>query len=251
MTNFFRTPLYFFLCFFLFASCSKSKEEGIPENTCDYVKSWAVLDYAGKPVNLTYFTYDKNGKVTSIKSDGQNKTTFSYSKNSITVDAVEFDGRQSKAIYNLDGNGHVISSSIYNFNCKYDAEGFLISFDRPGTDPNGGVTYVNMRLSYKDGNLVKITAPEPYYSGQVSDITYDNKPAQSCSGLNTPLKLTGLLGRDEAVLVHAGFFGKASKNLVKQITFTTYGYPTEMISSFDAKGRVTSMNGVVYTYQCD
>jgi hypothetical protein len=251
MKNVLKASFLYALCVTICVSCSKKTEESIPENKCDYVNSWGFLDYAGKPTHVTYFTYDNNGRVTSLKSDGLIKSTFQYSKNSITVDAVEFDGSQSKRTYNLDGNGHITSDSKYSYNCKYDSQGYLIAFDKPSISPNGAISYTPFQFTYKDGNLVKITAPEPYYSGQVSDITYYDKPAQSCSGLNTPLFLTGFVGRDQAMLVHAGYFGKASKNLVNEIKFSSNSYISPIPRTYDNKGRVILTNGVVYTYQCD
>jgi len=251
MKSVLKASLLYTFCIIICISCSKKNEQTIPENKCDYLKSWAFLDYAGKPVNISYFEYDNNGRVTSMKGEGLIKTTLQYNKNTIIIDAVEFDGSQSKSTYSLDGNGYITSNSQYNYNCRYDSQGYLIAFDRPSTSPNGGISYTTFRFSYKDGNLVKITAPEPYYSGQVSDITYQDKPAQSCSGLNSSLFLTGFLGPKEAILAHGGYFGKTSRNLVKEVTFSSNGYPTPILHNYDSKDRVISTNSVVYTYECD
>jgi len=224
----------------------------MPEDKCDFVKEWHIFDYWGKPTMNTTFIYDSQGRIIHVDGEDQNQSTFTYTKTTIKLDATAFDGEKTAMIFYLDGKGRITHTDKYSHNCKYDAEGHLISYRIPygynGTI-NGYTTYT---LGYENGNLVKITAAEPGVTHGNVDLSYLDKPAQENMGYNSPLYLSGMLGaRDYFLLIQGGYFGKTSKNLLKAIDFHDGYTRADTEYTFDAKGRVQKTQFFGFKYQCD
>lgn len=247
-----------FFCLFVIAivivfnSCSKKKDEQDPQNTCNYVKEWVTYNYWDKVPGTTKFTYDSKGRVVFVKGDGLNQSSFTYTNNTIELNATNIYGINTKLTFYLDNQNRITGTNYFDNDCKYNSEGYLISYRSPATYNDKIVGYTVYTLIYQDGNLVKVTAPDPKVSGGNVDFEYFDKPAQDCLGYNSPLYIGGPLGeRDYFILIPAGFFGKPSKSLLKSVNLNEQNGPFSRKYQFDSKGRIIREGNYGFSYQCD
>ena len=201
-------------------SCSKGNEQEKQDN-CDNIVE--VLDYHPyeNPVYQTtaIFKYDDQGRIMSVKGVGQNIAEYTYYNDSIVLVAKSYDGKDISETYYLDGKKRITRTKRYNYNYKYDSEGFLISYEAPyGTTPGQIDGYVPFNLRYEEGNLVEVYTNRPDLSQKHVTFTYYDEENQDLQGYNSPLHLSQVIyDRNTFFLVKAGFFGRQSKNLAKTV----------------------------------
>jgi hypothetical protein len=241
-----------FLTFFI--SCSKKDGTEKPENVCDRITevlSYRPYDNPQYQTTAT-FTNDEQGRLKSVKGEGQNTSEYTYYNDRIELKAKDVFGNDISATYYLDNAKRIVRTKSYDNDFRYNAEGFLTSYRQPyGT--NGQINgYTQYYLKYLDGNLQEVYTNDPNVSRKSVTFSYYDEPHQEMSGYNSPLYLSDVIyDRNTFFLIKGGFFGKQSKNLLKSVDHHQ-GYPVTNIEyTKDAKGRiVNTKEGYSFIYQC-
>lgn len=238
----------------LSVSCSKEKPAAAKEDPCNRITE--VLDYHpyDSPTyqSTAVITYDENGRIKTIKGPGQNRTEFIYYKDSIVMKATDIFGGVLDDVYFLDGAGRVARTRNSNYDFRYDAEGYLVSFQQP-YGYNGQINgYTPYRMKYENGNLVEVYTTDPNIVTKSFTLDYYPEPNQELMGYNSPLYIGRVIGdRNTFYLVRGGFFGKSSKNLLKNAGFANTPRYSDIKYKYDAKGRIIRIeDGYTFNYQC-
>ncbi len=225
------------LCIAL-SSCSKS-DDSKPETkqTCKI----ASMEYieAGVFDEKQVFTYDDKSRVTSVAYTGIDipTATITYAAGKITVKTKDYQHE-----YGTDASDRIVKADDRNY--KYNADGYLIEEKSTRLDYPFTRSY-----SYTDGNLVK--------TDYVVEETYNNTKYKTTEVITLEYS-KDIAGTANPYLwleyetFLAGYFGKASKNLVSKVTvkttdFTngaqtrTYQDVHTITYKKDDKGNVTSV----------
>jgi hypothetical protein len=235
-------------------SCKKSsKEETTKVDPCNQIIE--VLDFSPYRTpnyqTTAALTYDGEGKVKTVKGNAQNATEYVYYSDRIEIKAKDFFGDDISDTYYLDKNKRIIGAASYNYDFKYNAEGYLISFKKPY-----GVTsiigYNQFYLKYENDNLTEVYTEDVNVSPKKASISYYPEANQDLLGYNSPLYISNVIyDRNTFFLIKAGFFGKQSKDLFKGIDWHDgFSYGSTNYTK-DSKGRITKINeGYMFKYHC-
>lgn len=218
------------------ASCKKENlttaAPDVPSVTKKLVTTTNVYDN-GAPETEVY-TYDAQGRVTTIKDDLLTET-FDYVSASSLIVSARFNSTgnlQQTRECTLNSNGFVtkivikngIGVIIYTYDFTYDAEGYMIN--RKGTS-SGGSTY-EIQFTIVNGNTVSYKLSYDGVLDSNVDFTYDN------TKLNKNPFSTG------CYWTVPNMFGKGPKNLCTEIkTYNPAGtltYHTKYAYELDADG---------------
>lgn len=247
--------LLFISTFFLITinSCSKDKNNN-PETQCNDVKELLNYDILNIPSPGKEYIYDKTGRIIHIKGQNQNETFFKYSKTTIEQNITYFQGASKKKLtLYLDNKGRITKTSEFNYDYKYNSEGYLISFNDPFIYMGELIRYTTYYFTYEKGNLIRISSTDNNSFHGTTNFSYFDAAAKSCMGYNSPLALLGMVNIfwDHQILVEKGFFGKNSKNLLKSVNFSRGNREWPQEYQFDAKGRIVRYENYGFKYQCD
>jgi Domain of unknown function (DUF4595) with porin-like fold len=242
----------FVLFLFLFISCSKSKDQ--PVNTCDQItESYDPHPYGNLGPPTAIFTYDDQGRVSYVKGQLQNQASYTYYNDSIVLTATDIYGADIGTTYYLDNQRRIIRTRDYDWDFKYNTDGYMISCKIPYGN-NGQITgYTPKFLTYTNGNLTEVTTTDPNAVPQKISFGYYDEPNQNLMGYNSPLYISGILGdRNSFFLISGGYFGKQSKNLYKTLDWNSVYYPPGSVSYLkDSSARIVEMQqGFSFKYRC-
>jgi len=233
-------------CSIFILSCVKHHADEAPLTPqCDRINQIFGYTYpSNTPYPLAKLSYDSKGRISTVDAEANTKLIFTYFNDHIDLKTSGPSAPDISITYNLDDHGRITGTSLFNNAFQYNNEGYLVSFKLL----NGDGTETAYKLSYEAGNLKEIRDSQNtlYYS-----FTYYDRENQDMAGLNAPI-----LSENEAYekvtlfLTGSGFFGKQSKNLVKNIHQEGYTAP-DIKYQFDDKGRVISKSGIYsFNYEC-
>lgn len=226
----------------LVVSCSK-EEEGGDDGSCHRVVQVfdAVAGQGPSATPFATFTYDDSARVVNVTGPGEDRRVYRYYKDSIAVKTTYGNGEVLQDTYFLDGRGRVVRSRFADQDFRYDSEGYLVSFQRHNGKYDQGSAYVRYFLRYEDGNVAEVYSSDPAASLPSIILHYYDRPHQDLLGLNSPLWEGRVLGDwGMLYLVPGGYFGKASRSLLKSAYY-----------QFDEWGRITTMvDRYAFKYQC-
>lgn len=235
----------------LFTACSSDNDEGkeptpptVSGKKISSVKT--VWGGEGSDGSLTTLSYDKQGKVISVKDISTEKgetytsnTNYSYSNTTIEVKENASSGDSYSYNYTLDDNKRiskaVVTYSNHAETCEYtyDGNGQLI-----GITTNGGENY---SISWHDGNISTVVCTETR-NGITTQIienysytTYLTKNLIGSFGVGMPDHV-------DAILFMQGYFGTYPKNTIS--TYTSSEYKSTFTNKYevDNQGYVTKIS---------
>jgi hypothetical protein len=236
----------------LLISCSKdpAKEEA-KEDSCNRIVE--VLGYhpyeAVKYQTAELITYDESGRIKMINYGAFDKAEYTYYKDSIVVKATNIWSEDISDTYYLDNSGRVLRTKRYDYNFKYNADGYLIWYQEPSIYNGEVMAYYPFSLKWENGNLVEVLN---LTANNKIALYYYNEPNQDLLGYNSPLYIGGVIGlRNMFYLIKGGFFGKQSKNLLRHTIRPNSTIGIDIKYAYDAKGRISgSEEGYRFNYQC-
>lgn len=238
----------------MLCACKKSDDSSKKE-LCTKISS---MSYTGSAGSETYagvanYSYDDKGRlIKDIDTDGEYGHSYTYGASTIKVETTE--GSEINTYnFTLDGSNRIVKegNDTFSIDYKYDSNGYL-SEQQDGD--------YKTKFTWFDGNLLK---KEEFYNGAstpttTTTYTYFEEIATDSYYL-TDWRLLGVRTNVEELY---NYFGKHSKNLVKQIKEDTYApYNYEYLK--DAQGRVTkvivsynsvgneSLSTTSVVYKCD
>jgi hypothetical protein len=225
----------------LLVSC---KKENSSANDCNNIVQGYNYNPVGSPILTATFTYDGAGRVSSVKGELQNASSYTYYKDHIVLNATDIYGNNISNYYFLDNAGRIVGPDS---NYQYNSAGYMTLF-------KSGSSYYT--LTYTNGDLTEMFTPDLTVSRKRVVFTYYNEPNQDLMGYNSPLYIgDAIYDRNSFFLIHKGAFGKQSQHLLKDITFydqsnTPTGGGRETYE-YDSTGRITAIDGEFsFTYQC-
>ena len=221
-------------------SCSK---KDAPGKNCHRVEQVYEVLQAGTIAATPFasITYDDSARVRTVVGPGAEKREYTYYKDSITLKTIyETRGGPVHTTYLLDSEGRVVRSRKTDYNFRYNAEGYLVAFQRPnGQDPYSG--YIPYAVRWEGGNLAEVAPADPAAPVKPINLTYYTQPHQELAGFNSPLWEGRVLTEwDMLYLAPGGYFGKTSRDLLKVAVY-----------EMDDKGRaVTMQDRWAFRYSC-
>lgn len=237
----------------LLYSCVKKNGGSSAPNPCNNITQAFQYSLSGPQLTAT-ISYDAQGRITEVVGEGQNHSVYTYYKDSIVLKATDIYGGDLSETFYLDGNQHILRSNLYDYNCQYDADGYLISYSLPVSNgPGDPISYIPYTLSYSNGNLVEVKTTAAPVSLADLTFSYYDKPNQDVLGYNSFLYVSELIGsRQDFFLIPGGFWGKDSKNLPDSIHFHNIYYPDgNFVYQNDSSGRISVIpEDISFTYQC-
>lgn len=225
----------------LIVSCTKERTPDV--RTCNRIVQ--VFDAfpnggtAGSP--FATIAYDDSGRVRTVIGPGEERRVYKYYPDSIVLKTIYANGTEVADTYVLDGSGRVVRSLAMDYNFRYDDEGYLATFQRHNGKWGQDSRYIPYNLRYANGNLAEVYSSDPEAPLPRITLSYYDLPNQELAGFNSPL-WEGRVLADWGMLylVPGGYFGKASRDLLKAA-----------LCRFDDKGRIVSMvDRYEFRYQC-
>jgi hypothetical protein len=243
------------LCSLLILSCSKPKDEETdetpPVDPCDQIVKVETYNYAGNPPTSTAIEYDEQGRVKHVTGEALDAATYTYYKDSLVLSATNEYGNDISVKYLLDAKGRITGTSIYENMYAYNADGYMVSFRMPYYYTNQMPVYVLYNLKYENRDLIEMTSTDNNVSRKKINFKYYDETNQDLLGYNQPLFIGVLPDRNSYYLTKAGFFGKQSAHLLKNVTTNDLSTTADVQYIKDAKGRITSIvHGFAFTYRC-
>jgi hypothetical protein len=238
---------------FLTSSCKKNSEKTANIDPCNQITEMVQFYPYGNPQyqSEAVFTYNENGRLSTVKGQGQYTVEYVYHSDRIEMKAKAISGDNITNTYYLDKNQRVTRTAGDNYDYKYDANGYLISYQQPyGSTGISG--YTQYFLKYENDNLIELYTNDPNVSKKKVTFTYYSEPNQDLMGFNSPFFQSSVIyERETFFLIRGGFFGKQSKNLLKGVD-PHDGYGERIVKyTKDSKGRIINQNeAYTYRYQC-
>lgn len=242
------------LSFASFISCSKNNTDDPATGPCDRIIE--VLDYHPYEVpqyqTTVVFTYDEKGRIKVAKGSGQNKAEYTYYNDRIELKATDIYGVDISRIYYLDNSGRIKRTDVADEAYTYNSEGYLISY-KQYHGYNGQITgFVPYYLKWENGNLAEVYTTDQTVSQKKVAFQYFDSENKNVAGYNSPFYIASILGdRNSFFLLQAGFYGKQSKNLMKNVNFNDGGFSDATTYHYDSKGRIIGLSQYYkFNYQC-
>ncbi|WP_316840511.1 DUF4595 domain-containing protein [Pedobacter gandavensis] len=226
------------------ASCKKDLAKEETNVTCQMTSFTVKSNNIGYEFSSSYsLSYDDKGRITKMKESGGYEMNYSYSSTQIIEESPLKDSYAYKTIYQLDASGKIVSAimkytnvgtdEVSSLKYFYNSDGYLSEIQDTymgETGTNEGETDID-KYNYTNGNLTSIVRTDPNPNGGVSIRTTQ-------FSYNNDLAPSSFFGTYDRELPNAGvlkaYFGKASKNLISEIS--------------DTKNSITAPS-VRYTYQ--
>ncbi len=249
-----RTIFLIALIVTAFFSCSKSKTDSPKTDPCDRIVElfdWHPYETPQYQLALI-FTYDAQGRVTLAKGPGMKKAEYTYYKDKIVVNATDNWGVNTSRTYFLDNMGRIKGTDFFDHQYTYDSEGYLISV-RQYYEYNGQVLgFHPYFLKWENGNLAELYTTDQIAAHKKVTFQYYDSPNQNMAGFNEPFYIGQILyDINSLFLLQSGFFGKQSKNLLKDAIINDVDFPGMTTYKYDAKGRIIQVSqNYKYNYQC-
>ncbi len=220
--------VFMFLCATLlafgFVACSDDDDDDDKGggNSVFRVSKINIVDHLDPEEGGTeIFTYDSQGRITSVDYGEGFVTTYTYEGNKITIDY----GDESDVLI-LGDKGYVESASdeYSEYEFSYDAQGQLTQIKEDGE--------IVVLYTWKDGNITKIE--EDYYKATFTYTNYDNK---------ANIDLSAFLGDQIGDGYLPGVYGKMNKKLLATDTYDEEGDVDEYRYeyTFNEHGAVTKV----------
>lgn len=221
---------------------SCSKKEG-PVSNCHRVEQVYEVLQAGAIAATPFasIAYDDSARVKTVTGPGTERREYTYYADSITVRTIYELGGVKKTTYLLDGAGRVVRSRATDYQFQYNADGYLVAFQRLHNrqDPYSG--YIPYTVRWEGGNLAEVAPADPAAPAKPINLSYYTQPHQELVGFNSPLWEGRVLDDwNMLYLVPAGYFGKTSRDLLKVALYET-----------DDRGRIVTMaDRWAFRYSC-
>lgn len=203
------------------ASCSKEpqKKGGKDDNQSAIKREWRI-----KTLDDKTFTYDAQGRVATIVSEGDNRV-FTYSGSNLTIKdngEVEYE-----IVLNADGFATSVKNAEHSWTIKYDKDGYMIEASQDGTKCTS--------QSIEDGNIMYWTRYDKNNDfWRMKDATYLSKKNLGCIQTHWAEDLKGF----SRWTWEARLFGNTSVDLLESCVWHNFG---------DVMAEKTA----VYTYEFD
>jgi len=127
----------------------------------------------------------------------------------------------------------------------------MISYKQPYSD-NGQITgFIQYYLTWQNGDLISVYTDDANASYKNISFLYFNLPNQNLLGYNSPFYSGKILtDRNSFYLLNGPYFGKQSKDLLKNVTFNGIQY-NDITYQSDSRGRIIkSSDFFKFTYKC-
>jgi len=240
--------LLFLPCFML--SCSKNNAPTPKTNDCNEI---VEVIQGGECCYYTAatLTYDANQRVKTVTGQGLNKTEYTYYNDSIAIKATDINGNDISALLYLDHLHRATGSKFFSAAYTYNADGYMISYKQPYGD-NGQITgFIQYYLTWQNGDLISVYTDDANASYKNISFQYFNLPNQNLLGYNSPFYSGKILtDRNSFYLLNGPYFGKQSKDLLKNVTFNGIQY-NDITYQSDSTGRIIkSSDFFKFTYKC-